>query len=112
MWSTKKVDCGPKIVIFPCMEPEQVRAARNWLGWSQQELATRAHVGLSTIKDLESGKRRPMTNNAAAILTALEGAGMQITADGIKGPLSAAATDDAQEQVSPPSDRQRKPKGG
>jgi transcriptional regulator with XRE-family HTH domain len=37
------------------LTPGQCRAARGWFGWSQQELATRARVGLSTVKLLESG---------------------------------------------------------
>ena len=41
------------------MSPEQVRAARNWLAWTQAELAERANVGLSTVKDYEGGKRTP-----------------------------------------------------
>jgi hypothetical protein len=39
-----------------------------------------------------------MTNNAAAIRTALEDAGIRTTADGISRPLSAAKAGDAQEQ--------------
>lgn len=70
------------------MTPEQLRAARNWLGWTQQELATRASVGLSTIKDFESGKRSPIANNVAAIKTALEGAGMAFGENTISGPNS------------------------
>jgi DNA-binding transcriptional regulator YiaG len=59
------------------MSPEQVRAARNWLDWTQKVLADRAHVGLSTIKDFESGARTPIANNLAAIQQALEGAGVE-----------------------------------
>lgn len=39
---------------------EQCRAARAWLGWSQEDLADLSNVGLSTIKDLEKGKRKTM----------------------------------------------------
>ena len=66
---------------------EQVRAARNWLAWTQAELATRAKVGLSTVKDYEGGKREPIANNLAAIQRALEDAGMRITADSVSGPI-------------------------
>ncbi len=75
------------------MSPEQLRAARNWLGWNQQELATLAHVGVSTIKDFENGKRRPMANNIAAILRALEAAGMKISNDGVSGPIKPLTPD-------------------
>jgi transcriptional regulator with XRE-family HTH domain len=63
------------------MSPEQVRAARGWLGWSQQTLAERAHVGLSTIKDFENGSRKPIANNLAAIQQALEAAGVELVFD-------------------------------
>ena len=60
------------------MSPEQVRAARGWLGWSQRDLADKAHVGLSTLKDFENGNRTPIANNLAAIQGALEGAGVEL----------------------------------
>ncbi len=63
-----------------CMlSPEQCRAARGWLGWSQEDLSKRANVGLSTLKDFENGKRSPMRNNLEAIRAALESAGIQFT---------------------------------
>jgi DNA-binding transcriptional regulator YiaG len=61
------------------MSPAQCRAARAWLGWSQQELARRANVGLLTVKDYERGGRRPMTNNMIAMQEAIEGAGVRLT---------------------------------
>jgi transcriptional regulator with XRE-family HTH domain len=63
------------------MSPEQARAARAWLGWTQQVLAERAHVGLSTIKDFEGGTRTPIANNLAAIQGALEAAGVELVFD-------------------------------
>lgn len=59
------------------MKPEQVRAARGWLGWSQQDLAQRAEVGLSTLKDFENGKRTPLSKNLRDIQKALESAGVE-----------------------------------
>lgn len=44
------------------------RAARGWLGWSQQELAKRASVGLTTVKDFENGSRKPIANNLNAFM--------------------------------------------
>lgn len=66
------------------MSPEQSRAARGWLGWSQKDLAERAHVGLSTVKDFESGSRTPIANNLNALQRALEDEGIRLTkgADG------------------------------
>jgi ribosome-binding protein aMBF1 (putative translation factor) len=69
------------------MSPEQVRAARNWLAWTQAELAAKANVGLSTVKDYEGGKRVPIANNLEAMKRALEDAGMTITADSVSGPI-------------------------
>lgn len=69
------------------MSPEQVRAARNWLSWTQAQLADKASVGLSTIKDYESGKRSPIQNNLDAIQRALEKAGMKFAANSISGPI-------------------------
>ena len=69
------------------MSPEQVRAARNWLAWTQAELADRANVGLSTVKDYEGGKRTPISNNLDAIQKALEKAGMKFTANSVSGPI-------------------------
>lgn len=63
------------------MSPEQVRAARGWLGWTQQALAERARVGLSTIKDFENGSRTPIANNLSAIQQALEAAGVELVFD-------------------------------
>lgn len=71
------------------MSPEQIRAARNWLAWTQAELADRAKVGLSTIKDYESGKRTPIANNLEAITRALEAAGMMFPAASVSGPIPA-----------------------
>jgi ribosome-binding protein aMBF1 (putative translation factor) len=71
------------------MSPEQVRAARNWLAWTQAELADKAKVGLSTVKDLESGKRTPIANNLEAIKRALESAGIEFGEKSISGPIQA-----------------------
>lgn len=59
------------------MSPEQCRAARGWLGWTQQELARRAHVGLSTVKDFEKGERKTIAATADAMQRAIEAAGLR-----------------------------------
>jgi len=63
------------------MSPEQVRAARSWLGWSQKDLAEKAKVGLSTVKDYENGHRKPIANNLGAIQRALEANGVAFEND-------------------------------
>ena len=58
------------------MSPEQSRAARAWLDWSQEELAAKASVSLSTVRDFEKGRRVPIANNLTAMRAALEGSGI------------------------------------
>lgn len=57
------------------LTPPQSRSARGWLGWTQSDLAAKAQVGLSTLRDFESGTRTPIQNNVAAIRRALEDGG-------------------------------------
>jgi len=52
------------------------RAARALLGMSQEELASAANVGLSTIRNFEAGRSTPVPNNMAAVLTVLEHRGV------------------------------------
>ena len=70
------------------MTPEQTRAARGWLGWSQSKLAEEARVGMSTLKDYEAGKRTPIANNLEAIQRALEAGGIRFTGNAVSGPLN------------------------
>lgn len=58
------------------ISPEQSRAARGWLDWSQDDLAKRANTSLSTIRDFEKGRRTPIKNNLEAIRLSFEMAGI------------------------------------
>jgi DNA-binding transcriptional regulator YiaG len=58
------------------MTPEQSRAARGWLDWSQDDLADAAHVSQSTVRDFEKRRRDPIANNLAAMRAALQKAGV------------------------------------
>jgi DNA-binding transcriptional regulator YiaG len=60
------------------LSPEQCRAARGWLGWSQDGLAKSAGVSVSTVKDFERGKRVPIGNNLGAMQRAIESAGIDL----------------------------------
>ena len=79
------------------MSPEQCRAARNWLAWSQAELAAKANVGLSTVKDYERGARTPIANNLIAIQQAMEKVGMRFTESSVRsgGPLPLSVSMDS-----------------
>ncbi len=64
------------------LSPDDVRAARALLQWSQGDLAKEAAVGISTIAEFEKGSRTPIANNLAAIRRALEAAGVRFTSAG------------------------------
>jgi transcriptional regulator with XRE-family HTH domain len=61
------------------MLPEQCRAARAWLEWTIADLASRAHVGISTVRSFESGDRTPIHNNMDALRRTLEEEGIVFT---------------------------------
>jgi ribosome-binding protein aMBF1 (putative translation factor) len=76
--STIFVDHIEKNSYIIAMTPEQCRAARGWLGWSQQELAAKARVGVSTVRDFEAGRRQPIGNNLDALRRVIEDAGIRL----------------------------------
>ena len=73
------------------MTPAQCRAARAWLNWSQDDLADRAHVSQSTVRDFERGRRTPIANNLDALRRAFDENGVVLTT----APAGIAAKDDA-----------------
>jgi transcriptional regulator with XRE-family HTH domain len=80
------------------MSPEQSRAARGWLGWSQTVLAKRAGVSLSTVRDFENAHRIPIPNNLNALRRAIETAGIEFLEEngeavGIRFPRSTHGPD-------------------
>lgn len=58
------------------MTPEQCRAARGLLDWSQDRLADNAQVGRQTVVDFERGVRNPRERNLRAMQETLERAGV------------------------------------
>ncbi len=58
------------------ISPQQCRAARAWLNWSQEDLAREARVALSTIRDFEREEREPIGHNIEAVQRALEAGGI------------------------------------
>ena len=63
------------------MSPEQSRAARAWLGWSQVELAERAGIATNTVQAFERGHRTLTRNNIAALRRAIEAEGIELLFD-------------------------------
>jgi ribosome-binding protein aMBF1 (putative translation factor) len=63
------------------MTPEQSRAARGWLGWSQGELAARAGVAKNTVYLFEAGQRSPTDNVLSALRRAIEAEGIKLLFD-------------------------------
>lgn len=64
------------------LTPEHSRAARGWLDWSQEDLAKRAKVSLSTVRDFEKGRRKPIANNLDAMARVFEAHGVRLLLDG------------------------------
>jgi transcriptional regulator with XRE-family HTH domain len=66
------------------LTPEQCRAARGLLDWTQEELAERAGVSRSTVRDFEKGRHELHRTKEAQIVLTLEQAGVRlIPADGM-----------------------------
>jgi DNA-binding transcriptional regulator YiaG len=76
------------------MSPEQSRAARGWLGWSQRELAAKANVALSTVRDFEKGRHEPRAAMLAAMRRVIEEAGIRLVF-GPSGEAAGIVRDDA-----------------
>jgi transcriptional regulator with XRE-family HTH domain len=66
--------------------PEQCRAARGLLDWSQQDLAEKARVGVVTVRQLEADTHEPRRATLDVIRRALEAAGVEFIDENGGGP--------------------------
>jgi transcriptional regulator with XRE-family HTH domain len=68
--------------------PEQCRAARALLDWSQQDLARRAKVARKTVADFELRQVTPYARTLRDVVEAFESAGISFLAaeENVAGP--------------------------
>jgi len=68
------------------LAPEQCRAARALLAWSQDDLSAKAKVAKKTLQLFELGQRQPYARTLGALRAALEKAGVEFIAENGGGP--------------------------
>jgi predicted transcriptional regulator len=74
------------MIIQEMISPEQCRAARGLLDWSQQELANKAAVGIVTVRQLEAGTHEPRRATLDVVRRAFEKAGVEFIEENGGGP--------------------------
>jgi transcriptional regulator with XRE-family HTH domain len=78
--------CEAEPIRMPSLTPEQCRAARGLLDWTQEELAERADVSRSMIRDFENGRHFLHNATACQIVAALEHGGALLIPSDEAGP--------------------------
>jgi transcriptional regulator with XRE-family HTH domain len=68
------------------LAPEQCRAARGLLNWTQEQLARLAGVSRSTIKDFECNRHTLQRATEILLIRAFENGGVHLLAAGAEGP--------------------------
>ncbi len=68
------------------LTPEQLKAARQLLGWSQSDLAGHVGVSTKTVWVFEAGKPKPSVLNLDLVRAALESAGVIFVEENGDGP--------------------------
>jgi transcriptional regulator with XRE-family HTH domain len=61
------------------MTPEQCRAARAMLNWSQDKLAEASKISVITVRTFELGKSKPQQSTMYLMRQALEQEGIEFT---------------------------------
>lgn len=87
----------------PELTPAQCRAARGLVDWTQEELAERAGVSRSTVRDFEKGRHDLHRASETQIVAALrEGGVMLIPSDELGPGVRLRATTAVRERVQLP----------
>nr|WP_308469361.1 helix-turn-helix domain-containing protein [Alsobacter metallidurans] len=73
---------GHKVLLCP----EISRAARGLLDWTQEDLAMRAGVSRSTVRDFEKGRHVLHRSSEDLLVAALRSAGVELMPAGEGGP--------------------------
>ncbi len=68
------------------LAPEQCRAARGLLDWTQEHLAVRAGVSRSTIRDFERHRHMLHRGTESLLIRTLQEAGVMLLPPGEHGP--------------------------
>lgn len=68
------------------LHPEQCRAARGLLNWTQEQLAVLARVSRSTIKDFECHRHALQRATETQLVEAFENGGVRLLYSGKEGP--------------------------
>jgi len=68
------------------LAPAQCRGARGLLGWSQEDLADRAKVSRSTVKDFETERHGLHPGTERLLIEAIEAGGVMLIAADEAGP--------------------------
>jgi predicted transcriptional regulator len=80
------VECLDAPLYLPgVLRPNQCRAARALLDWTQTELATRAGINVLALRRFESGHTDPRASTRDRIEKALTDAGIELSDDGSVG---------------------------
>ena len=93
------------------LDLRQLVAARALAGWSQEDLAAAAGVGLATVRGLEAGFRDTRYSSVLAVLEALRQVGVELAQGGeryiggvvvVRGSLADWTPDMSARDVNPP----------
>jgi transcriptional regulator with XRE-family HTH domain len=77
---------SPRRHILLMVTPEQCRAARGLLDWSQQDLANQAGIGIVTVRQIEAGLTEPRRSTLVVVRQAFEQGGIDFIDENGGGP--------------------------